>query len=32
MTEDGPEWISAGIPKQIDDVEAWMAQMADTNN
>lgn len=24
MTEDGPEWISAGIPKQIDDVEAWM--------
>lgn len=28
MTEDGPEWISAGIPKQIDDVEEWMAQMA----
>jgi Xaa-Pro aminopeptidase len=28
MTEDGPEWISSGIPKQIDDVEAWMAQMA----
>ena len=28
MTEDGPEWISAGIPKQIDDVEAWMADMA----
>ena len=28
MTEDGPEWISAGIPKQIDDVEAWIAQMA----
>lgn len=28
MTEDGPEWISAGIPKQIEDVEAWMAQMA----
>ena len=28
MTENGPEWISAGIPKQIDDVEAWMAQMA----
>lgn len=28
MTEDGPEWISVGIPKQIDDVEAWMAQMA----
>lgn len=24
MTENGPEWISAGIPKQIDDVEAWM--------
>ncbi|MDY5040909.1 MAG: M24B family metallopeptidase, partial [Bifidobacterium animalis] len=32
MTEDGPEWISAGIPKQIDDVEAWMAQMAAENN
>ncbi|KFI59209.1 aminopeptidase P family protein [Bifidobacterium gallicum] len=28
MTENGPEWISAGIPKQIDEVEAWMAQMA----
>lgn len=28
MTEDGPEWISAGIPKQIDDVEAWMAEQA----
>ena len=28
MTEDGPEWISAGIPKRIDDVEAWMADMA----
>ena len=28
MTENGPEWISAGIPKQIDDVEAWMADMA----
>ena len=28
MTEDGPEWISAGIPKQIDDVEAWMADLA----
>ena len=28
MTEDGPEWISAGIPKQIDDVEARMADMA----
>ncbi len=26
MTEHGPEWISAGIPKQIDDVEAWMRQ------
>ena len=28
MTENGPEWISAGIPKQIDDVEAWMAEQA----
>lgn len=25
MTENGPEWLSAGIPKEIDDVEAWMA-------
>ncbi|NEG70074.1 aminopeptidase P family protein [Bifidobacterium choloepi] len=28
MTEDGPEWISKAIPKEIDDVEAWMAAMA----
>lgn len=28
MTEDGPEWLSAGIPKEIDDVEAWIADMA----
>ena len=28
MTEDGPEWISAGIPKRPEDVEAWMAEMA----
>lgn len=28
MTEHGPEWISAGIPKQIDDVEAWIAERA----
>ena len=28
MTEHGPEWISAGIPKQIPDVEAWMAERA----
>ena len=28
MTEHGPEWLSAGIPKQIDDVEAWMAERA----
>ena len=28
MTENDPEWISAGIPKQIDDVEAWMAEQA----
>ncbi|MFD0705135.1 aminopeptidase P family protein [Alloscardovia venturai] len=29
MTENGPEWLSIDIPKQIDDVEAWMAQAAD---
>ncbi|WP_300768194.1 aminopeptidase P family protein [uncultured Bifidobacterium sp.] len=28
MTDNGPEWISAGIPKEIDDVEAWMATRA----
>ena len=28
MTENGPEWLSAGIPKEIDDVEAWMADRA----
>ena len=28
MTENGPEWLSIDIPKQIDDVEAWMAQRA----
>ena len=28
MTEDSPEWIYAGIPKQIDEVEEWMANMA----
>ncbi|NEG89716.1 aminopeptidase P N-terminal domain-containing protein [Bifidobacterium aerophilum] len=28
MTEHGPEWLSAGIPKQIDEVEAWMAERA----
>ncbi|MCI1217532.1 aminopeptidase P family protein [Bifidobacterium crudilactis] len=28
MTEHGPEWISAGIPKTADDVEEWMAQRA----
>ena len=27
MTEHGPEWLSAGIPKQIDDVEKWMADI-----
>jgi Xaa-Pro aminopeptidase len=30
MTEDGPEWISKDIPKEIDEVEAWMAQCAAT--
>ncbi|OZG63487.1 Xaa-Pro aminopeptidase [Bifidobacterium lemurum] len=28
MTADGPEWISAGIPKEIDEVEAWMRDQA----
>ncbi|RBP98525.1 Xaa-Pro aminopeptidase [Bifidobacterium aemilianum] len=28
MTESGPEWISKDIPKQIEDVEAWMADRA----
>ncbi|WP_314688301.1 aminopeptidase P family protein [uncultured Bifidobacterium sp.] len=28
MTVDGPEWISKDIPKQIDDVERWMAERA----
>ena len=28
MTEHGPEWLSAGIPKQPADVEAWMADCA----
>ncbi|MBT1160838.1 MULTISPECIES: aminopeptidase P family protein [Bifidobacterium] len=28
MTEHGPEWLSAGIPKQIDEVEQWMADRA----
>ena len=28
MTENGPEWISAGIPKQIDESEARVRQQA----
>lgn len=28
MTEHGPEWISVDIPKTVDGVEAWMAEMA----
>ncbi|MFR0558098.1 Xaa-Pro aminopeptidase [Pseudoscardovia radai] len=28
MTENGPEWLSIGIPKTIDGVEAWMAERA----
>lgn len=28
MTESGPQWISKAIPKEIDDVEAWMAEAA----
>ncbi|KFI68574.1 aminopeptidase P family protein [Bifidobacterium magnum] len=28
MTENGPEWISIDIPKQVADVEDWMARMA----
>ena len=29
MTEHGPEWISVDIPKTVEDVEAWMAAMAE---
>ncbi|KAB8287156.1 aminopeptidase P family protein [Bifidobacterium avesanii] len=28
MTEHGPEWLSAGIPKRPADVEEWMADCA----
>lgn len=28
MTENGPQWISSGIPKQIDEVEQWMDERA----
>nr|WP_244568918.1 aminopeptidase P family protein [Alloscardovia macacae] len=28
MTENGPEWLSHAIPKEIDEVEAWMAAAA----
>ena len=28
MTEQGPQWLSAGIPKTVEEVEAWMAQRA----
>lgn len=28
MTEHGPEWLSIDIPKQIGEVEAWMAERA----
>lgn len=28
MTEHGPEWLSAGIPKQIEDVEQWIQQQS----
>jgi Xaa-Pro aminopeptidase len=28
MTEHGPEWLSAGIPKQIEDVEQWIHQQS----
>ena len=27
VTEDGYENLSAGIPSQVDDVEAWMARL-----
>ena len=32
MTENGPEWISADIPKRIDDVEEWMRERAGKEN
>lgn len=28
MTENGPEWLSIGIPKKVEDVEAWMTERA----
>lgn len=28
MTQKGPEWLSIDIPKQVDDVEKWMADCA----
>ena len=28
MTEDGPEWLSAAIPKTVEDVQEWMARQA----
>ncbi|OZG48648.1 Xaa-Pro aminopeptidase [Bombiscardovia coagulans] len=30
MTENGPEWLSQQIPKTVDEVEAWMAQRANS--
>lgn len=32
MTENGPEWISSGIPRTAEDVEAWMARMSEAGN
>lgn len=32
MTENGPEWLSIDIPKQIDDVESWMAKQSAKND
>lgn len=32
MGEDGPQWLSIDIPKQIDEVEAWMSQCAQRND
>ena len=29
MTERDPEWTSVDIPKTVEDVEAWMAAMAE---
>lgn len=31
MTKQGPEWLSANIPKSVEDVESWMRELAGKN-